>query len=168
MIHFGIPDAASVICNSVVAVFLKTSEALPPQENCMSIDHPSPENQLATNAFQGFFLAARESQGLGRIMATNRRGRRDNIRVPRSISVSIQPLDDDFRADGGVFWVVSRDISVKGLGLISYDPIYHEFVRVGLVDEGVSVIGRIRHNTSIGHDFPLFLVGVEFIIESNL
>jgi len=38
----------------------------------------------------------------------NRRGHK---RVLRSISVSVQPLDDDFQPCESIFWVVSRDIS---------------------------------------------------------
>jgi len=33
------------------------------------------------------------------------------------------------------------------------------------MNESVSVIGNVQHNTSIGHHYPLFLVGIEFVNE---
>lgn len=89
--------------------------------------------------------------------------RRRHRRTPRSISVSVQPLDDDFDVNGDRFWLVSRDISPGGIGLISYDPIEADYVRLGLLNEKVSIIGRVRHNTSIGDKYPLFLIGIEFM-----
>jgi len=81
----------------------------------------------------------------------------------RSISVSIEPLDDDFQPCEDLFWVVSRDISLKGIGIISHEAIEHDYVRIGLVDESITTIGQIRHNTSIGQRYPLYLVGIEFL-----
>lgn len=91
--------------------------------------------------------------------------RRRHQRTPRSISISVQPLDEDFQPVGEACWLVSRDISPGGIGLISYDPLESEYVRLGLLNEKVSVIGRVRHNTSIGHKYPLYLVGIEFANE---
>lgn len=87
---------------------------------------------------------------------------RSHRRTLRSISVSIQPLDDDFRPCENVFWVVSRDVSQQGMGLISHEPFAHKYVRLGLVDEAATTIAEVRHNTSIGEKYPLYLVGVEF------
>ena len=94
--------------------------------------------------------------------------RRRHERTPRSISVSVQPLNEDFVPVSDPFWLVSRDISPAGIGLISYDPIEVENVRLGLLNERVSIIGQVRHNTSIGHKYPLYLIGVEFLSEIEI
>lgn len=91
--------------------------------------------------------------------------RRKNNRVPKRVTLSIQPLNDDFGADGESFLAISSDISRNGISFISDDPIVHEFVRVMLMEEDVSVIARVRHSTSIGTQYPLYLVGVEFLDE---
>lgn len=89
--------------------------------------------------------------------------RRSHHRVPRSISLMVQPLDLDFQPNGEPFWALTRDISLKGLGFINPEPITHEFVRLGLLDYDATIIAQVRHSTSIGIDYPLFLVGVEFV-----
>jgi hypothetical protein len=109
-----------------------------------------------------FLLVARALQNLGDSSLKQYQERRHQ-RIPRSLSVSVQPLNEDFQPDGEPFWLVSRDISLTGIGLISLDPIVHRHVRLGLLDENVSVIGEVRHNSSIGTHHPLYLVGVEFI-----
>ena len=88
--------------------------------------------------------------------------RRKHQRTFRSISVSVQPLDDDFQPCGSVFWVISRDVSLHGMGLISHEPFAHRYVRLGLMEQSVSTIAEVRHNTAIGGKYPLFLVGVNF------
>ena len=88
---------------------------------------------------QAFFHTAQALQNLVIGQPIRFDSRRKHQRIPRSISVSVQPLNDDFQADGESFWVVSRDISLKGIGLISYDPIEIDFVKLGLMNENVSV-----------------------------
>ena len=89
--------------------------------------------------------------------------RRKQKRTLRSISVSIQPLDDDFRVCGNTFWVASRNFSLEGMGLVSHEPFSHKYVRLGLMDQGVTTIAEVRHNTLIGGGrYPLYLVGVKF------
>lgn len=112
-----------------------------------------------------FFLVAQELQGMVDTEPSEFPSVRRHPRRLRSISISVQPLNDDFQPDGDLFWVVSRDISTRGLGLICPDAIGHGYVRVGLMNESVSVIGNVQHNTSIGHHYPLFLVGIEFVNE---
>ncbi|MDG1872752.1 MAG: hypothetical protein P8J27_02480 [Mariniblastus sp.] len=90
---------------------------------------------------------------------------RKHKRRMQSISVSVQPLDRDFKKSGEMFWVVSRDISIKGICLICNDPIKHAHIRIGLMNETVTAIGRIKHSTSVESRFPLYLVGVEFLNE---
>lgn len=109
-----------------------------------------------------FYLVVRALQNLVGTDAPQDQRRRHQ-RIPRSLSISVQPLDDDFAADGETFYLVSRDVSMGGIGLISPDPIAHRYVRIGLLDESVSVIGEVRHNSSIGTHHPLYLVGIMFL-----
>ena len=115
-----------------------------------------------------FFLVAQELRTIRGEHSPNRLNDRRNKRETRTISISVQPLDEDFQAVEDPFWVVSRDISPKGLGLICPDAINSEYVRIGLLNEAITVIGRICHNTSIGESYPLYLVGIEFTQESEL
>ncbi len=91
-------------------------------------------------------------------------GRRRHLRSVRSISLRIQPLDHHFHPQGPPIWVISRDFSWTGLGFISAEPIPHDFLKIGLLEQDVTVIGQVRHCTSIGDHYPLFLVGVEFLV----
>ena len=91
--------------------------------------------------------------------------RRTNTRVPKRLTLTIQPLNDDFGPDGEPFCAISSDMSQKGMGFICDDAMSHEFVRIMLTEEDVSVIARVRHSTSIGTQFPLYLIGVEFLDE---
>lgn len=116
-------------------------------------------------AAQAFFEVAKELQNLIDPEFSLLDCQRNRDRTPRSISISVQPLNEHFHEQGEPFWLVSRDISVAGLGLVSYEAIKCEFVRIGLLNESVNVIGRVRHNTSIGNKYPLYLVGVEFLNE---
>lgn len=116
-----------------------------------------------------FFLTAQQLRvqllpdtRFGSDASANDRNQRDHKRSLRSISVSVQPLDDDFQPCGDLFWVVSRDVSLHGMGLISHEAFSHKYVRLGLMDLAVSTIAQVRHNTSIGEKYPLYLVGVRF------
>jgi len=114
----------------------------------------------ATSTREFFFTAQQlrngEQPGGGEIRERNFR------RSARSIAVSVQPLDDDFQPCGDRIWVVSRDVSLQGVGLISHEPFSHKYVRLGLTDQEVTTIGEVVHNTPIGRNFPLYLVGVSF------
>ena len=142
----------------------RPSDILPFKGICMRGNDSSPHEQLGKHAF---FLAAQELRNINKGDATESRDARRNPRFTRTISISLQPLDNDFQPVGDEIWVVSRDLSPKGLGLICHDPINHEYVRVGLLNERITAIGRIRHNTSIGGMYPLFLVGIEFLHETD-
>jgi hypothetical protein len=134
----------------------------------MRHDETSFPPDSAPPALRQFFLMAQQLQSLIEPDPHEHLAVRRQPRRLRSISISVQPLDDDFQPDGDRFWVVSRDISIKGLGLICHDPIAHGYVRVGLMNELATTIGNVRHNTSIGHEYPLFLVGIEFVNEIEL
>lgn len=110
-----------------------------------------------------FFLTAQQLRvGFGSDDIARGKHRRKYRRTARSISVSVQPLDDDFQPFGDVFWVVSRDVSLRGMGLLSHEPFSQKYVRLGLMDQTASTIAEVVHNTSIGEKYPLFLVGVKF------
>ena len=115
-----------------------------------------------------FFLVAQELRDLVDFEPPEFRGHRRSCREVRSISISIQPLNEDFQPTCDPFWVVSRDISTQGIGVISHDPIGHDYVRIGLMNEHVTAIGKVRHNTSIGEKYPLFLVGIEYLHPADL
>jgi hypothetical protein len=118
---------------------------------------------MSTKPAERFLLLVQALQQLGETETCAYDQKRTAIRFPRSLSISVQPLDDDFNPDGESFWLVSRDISLKGIGLISCDPIIHRHVRLGLMDETSTVIGQVRHNSSIGQHYPLYLVGINFL-----
>ncbi len=77
--------------------------------------------------------------------------------------MQIQPLDLDFQPDGDSFWAMTRDISLRGIGFVNPEPVTHDFIRIGVLDFDKTIIARVCHSTSIGVDFPLFLIGVEFV-----
>lgn len=91
--------------------------------------------------------------------------RRQYCRHSIRVTLTIQPLTEDFLPDGEGFSAISNDVSLKGMAFVSHDAIEHDFVRVSFPQFEISVIAKVRHNTSIGIDYPLFLVGAEFLDE---
>jgi hypothetical protein len=128
----------------------------------------SPQRQSLNIEKHNFFLIAQQLRNMVDCEPPEFRTARKHPRTTRSISVSIQPLDADFQPVGDLFWVISRDISPKGMGLICHEPFSCDYVRAGLLSEQVTVISRVCHNTSIGEAYPLFLVGIEFLHDLEL
>ena len=91
--------------------------------------------------------------------------RRQFSRHSLRVTLAIQPLTDDYANDGESFQATSSDISLKGMAIVNSEPIHHPYVRVSFVQYNISVIAKIRHNSSIGVEYPLYLVGVEFLDE---
>ena len=91
--------------------------------------------------------------------------RRQFCRHALRVTLSIQPLTEDFLPDGEGFSAISSDISLKGMAFVNPDPIEHDFIRISFAQFGIHVIAKVRHNSSIGIDYPLFLVGAEFLDE---
>jgi hypothetical protein len=91
--------------------------------------------------------------------------RRSFTRHAMRAPLVIQPLSADFLPDGERFESISNDISLKGMSFINPEPLQHEFVRITFAQFELSAIATVRHNSSIGIDHPLFLVGVEFLDE---
>jgi hypothetical protein len=132
------------------------------QEPGMRSNDFSPSQQ-SESSDHNFFMVAQQLRNVVDFEPYEFRTRRNHARSTRSISVSVQPLDADFQPTGDMFWVVSRDISISGMGLICHEPITCEHIRVGLMNEHVTAISQVRHNTSIGEKYPLYLVGIEFL-----
>ena len=131
----------------------------------MRSDDSSPKHYQDDSENHSFFIVAQQLQKIVDFEPYEFRTRRNHTRSTRSISISLQPLDADFQPTGDTFWVVSRDISISGMGLICHEPIRCDHIRVGLMNEHVTAIARVRHNTSIGEKYPLYLVGIEFLQE---
>lgn len=91
--------------------------------------------------------------------------RRADDRIPWRASLKVQPIDQDFSNDGPAFFAISSDLSRKGLGFVYPDPMQHDYLRITLSDSNVSVLSHVMHNTSIGTDSPLYLIGVQFLGE---
>lgn len=51
------------------------------------------------------------------------------------------------------------------MAFVNPDDLQHDFVKVTFENLSVSVICKVQHTSSIGIDYPLFLVGVEFLDE---
>lgn len=88
---------------------------------------------------------------------------RESDRVPKRLSLSVQPLTEKFETAGDPYWAISSDFSNRGMGFISDDAMVHDYVRIKLLEEELSVVAKVCHSTSIGTLYPLYLVGVEFL-----
>ena len=88
--------------------------------------------------------------------------RRLDVRSPCSLAALIEPLDSDFQRCGDPFFVTSRDITENGIGFVHPVKVLEEYVRVELVAHQTSVIGRVCHNTDVGFNLPMYLVGIQF------
>lgn len=91
--------------------------------------------------------------------------RRKFQRHSQRLSLLIQPLTQDYLPQGEDFRAVSSDLSLKGMSFVYPDRVTNDFVRVSFENLSVSVICKVQHNSSIGIDYPLYLVGVEFLDE---
>jgi len=115
---------------------------------------------------QGYSSPRKFVQVLRELVANENDTRRASSRYPKRLSLMLQPLDEDFLPDGGSFFAISSDVSKRGLGLILDDPMATNLhLRITLESEGASVVGVVRHSTSIGIEYPLYLIGVEFLDE---
>ncbi|MEM7452717.1 MAG: PilZ domain-containing protein [Planctomycetota bacterium] len=112
---------------------------------------------------QSLAQSARRFVEVARGLSDPHPGRRTEPRSPRSISLRVQLLDEDFHPAGDPFWTVSRDISVRGLGFIIPEPVDHKFLKIGLGENMPMVFSEVRHCTSIGQDYKLYLIGVRFL-----
>jgi hypothetical protein len=88
--------------------------------------------------------------------------RRDAERRPMLVSVVAQPVDEQYRAIGKPFALVTRDISEKGIGLVHSEPIADDLlaIQMSLADEEVNVVVRLRWSKAMG---PFYYLGGEFV-----
>ena len=122
-------------------------------------------NSLNDRNFARELSSPRKFVQVLRQLTSDAKDTRSSNRYPKRLSLSIQPLDEDFLPDGEPFFAISSDMSKRGMGFILDEPMVHTHLRITLKDDNVSVIAELRHNTSIGIEYPMFLIGVEFLDE---
>jgi hypothetical protein len=111
-----------------------------------------------------FFLAAQNLQNLRVIKADKIEEMRNHRRQARTMSILLQFLDDDLQPNLEPFWAITRDISLRGMGVICNDPIeVGQCMRMALINETTTVIAEVKHCSPIGVQYPLYLVGVEYV-----
>lgn len=104
---------------------------------------------------------------LNQTLQRNGVDRRSFERVNWRATLHVQPVDQDFQPVGPSFCVISSDISRGGIGFIYPEPVEDELVNIGVSDTSLAVLARVTHNTSIGSDGMLYLVGTEFLSAHN-
>ncbi|MEM0927586.1 MAG: hypothetical protein AAGJ83_16185 [Planctomycetota bacterium] len=93
--------------------------------------------------------------------------RRRKRRLPRSLEIRVQPLDDQLNERGDSFFAITRDISQGGLAYLSSSKADFERAIISL-NEGLAprVVCRIRGNSMIhtsGLRQQVWLTNVEFL-----
>ena len=92
---------------------------------------------------------------------TERRAvKRMNVTMP----VRMTPLDNDFKPLSYEYHAITRDLSTKGVGLVTTNPVGHDFVLLTLEpyqSKSFDVIARVAHCNGYGY---YFRVGCEFVI----
>jgi hypothetical protein len=88
--------------------------------------------------------------------------RREEERHPILVSVFAQPVDEQYRAIGEPFALVTRDISEKGIGLVHTEPITDNLLalHMSLAGEEVNVVVRLCWSKALG---PFYYLGGEFV-----
>ncbi len=73
-----------------------------------------------------------------------------------------RPVDDAYRPIDEPFWLVSRDISSKGIGLVHMDRFDHKLLalQMSIAGEEVVVIGRVEWQRGTG---PFCSTGAVFV-----
>ncbi len=92
--------------------------------------------------------------------------RRKYSRVPQSLILNIQPLNNDLQPVGDSFQAITRDVSTNGVGFLYNSPFPTKYVRVGATKHSVSQsVARVCFNKAYYGEKVVYLVGVEFIDE---
>ena len=88
--------------------------------------------------------------------------RRSETRHLLVVPVLVQPLDEDSNPAGESFFVVTRDISAQGVGLIAAQPILHRLValRIHFDHEEVAVVAEVEWSIPMG---PFEAAGCRFV-----
>jgi hypothetical protein len=89
--------------------------------------------------------------------------RRGDTRTPRSLVLTVQPLNQRLEPVGESFRAVTRDISETGMGFLHQFPFPTNFVRIGPTADSISQsLARVCYNVVYQGDEMMYLVGVEF------
>ncbi|MEO1615185.1 MAG: hypothetical protein AAFV88_05005 [Planctomycetota bacterium] len=93
--------------------------------------------------------------------------RRRKRRLPRTLEINVQPLDDQLNERGDAFFAITRDISQGGLAYLSSQKADFERAIISL-NEGLAprVVCRIRNNSMVhtnGLREQVWLTNVEFL-----
>lgn len=97
--------------------------------------------------------------------------RRQSIRVPKSLGISVQPLDKDMRPCEAGFFAITQDISRHGVGYLSPSKADFEMAIIALKDSPErSVLCRICNSTLIREtdQEAVYLTNVEFLCEKYM
>jgi hypothetical protein len=88
--------------------------------------------------------------------------RRKEERHPMLVPVLAQPMDQQYRAIGEPFTLVTQDISEKGIGLVHTEPLTDNLlaIHMSLADEDVNVVVRLLWSKALG---PFYCFGGEFV-----
>ena len=104
------------------------------------------------------------------VSRSNFRGkdRRRHKRIPRSIGITVQPLDVEHMECAHSFFAITRDISVGGLAYMSPNVTESELVMLTLEsDPSRGVVSRVCGSSLIhANEYErVFLTSVEFLFE---
>ncbi|QDV47149.1 hypothetical protein Enr13x_70580 [Stieleria neptunia] len=92
--------------------------------------------------------------------------RRASRRVPRTLEISVQPMDLQMKESGRSFFAITRDISQGGLAFLSSQKSDFEKAVVSL-NEGIApgIVCRICHSSMIHSSGPeeVWLTNVEYL-----
>jgi hypothetical protein len=89
--------------------------------------------------------------------------KRFNVTIP----VEITLLDDQLQPIGYSCQAITRDVSIKGIGIVSYSPIGRQYVMLTLkphVGEERRAVARVVYQNEIGYYHQ---IGCEFISTSS-
>lgn len=86
-------------------------------------------------------------------------------RMNLTMPLVVRPLDENMRPMGYQHQAITRDISQKGVGMVTTNPVGHRFVLLTfepLHSEPFQVVGKVVHCNECGYYYQS---GCEFIVE---
>jgi hypothetical protein len=94
--------------------------------------------------------------------------RRRFARIPQSLVLCVQPLNNDLKPVGKPYKALTRDVSENGLGFLYNASFPTKFVRVGPSEHSASQsIAQVCYNKAYYGEQTMYLVGIEFLGNSN-
>lgn len=101
---------------------------------------------------------------LGDITEPLENGSRNVARVPLSLVLCVQPLNNNLKPVGKPFKALTRDVSDVGLGFHFSTSFPTNFVRIGPSEHSASQsIARVCYNKAYYGEQTVFHIGVEFL-----